>query len=388
MTLHSHQVSQPYCEPPETRGSTVTSHIRTPTSSSCWSLPISPYKQQSNGGEKGQDVIRLLKILVVLGLVWSTYWYGAGYVLRQGVTKWFAAQTERGWQADFSDIMTSGYPTRHIMTLQNPALADPATGAAWQADWLNMASPAIWPGRQTLTFPATTQLLSYFDQTVALRAEGMVADLHLKPGRNLAVDRMALTSGPWQVDDATGEALAADAIVLSMQSTDQAETYQFNVDAPQFVPGAALRRFVRPSAALPDSFETLELDMKVRFDRPWDRRALEDRRPQPVAIDLKLAQAKWGALALFAAGQVTVDGNGVPTGELSIKAENWRDMLTIAQGSGAVPEYAIGATERVLNLLSNMSGNPETLDVNLTLRNGMVTLGPFPLGPAPYIYLR
>ncbi|MEP3331791.1 DUF2125 domain-containing protein [Sedimentitalea sp.] len=333
-------------------------------------------------------MIRLLKILVVLGLVWSTYWYGAGYVLRQGVTKWFAAQTERGWQADFSDIMTSGYPTRHIMTLQNPALADPATGAAWQADWLNMASPAIWPGRQTLAFPATTQLLSYFDQTVALRAEGMVADLHLKPGRNLAVDRMALTSGPWQVDDATGEALAADAIVLSMQSTDQAETYQFNVDAPQFVPGAALRRFVRSSAALPDSFETLGLDMKVRFDRPWDRRALEDRRPQPVAIDLKLAQAKWGALALFAAGQVTVDGNGVPTGELSIKAENWRDMLTIAQGSGAVPEYAIGPTERVLDLLSNMSGNSETLDVNLTLRNGMVKLGPFPLGPAPYIYLR
>lgn len=351
-------------------------------------MPISPYKQQSDVGEKGQGVIRLLKVLVVLGLAWSAYWYGAGYVLRQGVTAWFAVQTERGWQADFSGISTSGYPARHITTLGNPALADPATGAAWQADWLNMDSPAIWPGQQTLEFPATTQLLSYFDQTVALRAEDMVADLHLKPGRDLVLERMALTSGPWQVDDATGQALAADAIVLSMRGTDQAETYQFDVDAPQFVPGAALRGLVRPSAALPDSFETLELDMKVRFDRPWDRRALEDRRPQPVEIDLKLAQAKWGALALFAAGQVTVDGNGVPTGELSIKAENWRDMLAIARGSGAVPDYAIGPTEQVLNLLSNMSGNTETLDVKLTLHNGMVTLGPFPLGPAPYLYLR
>ncbi len=331
---------------------------------------------------------RLLNILVVLGLVWSAYWYGAGYMLRRGVSTWFAEQAGRGWQADYAEIYTSGYPLRHITTLVNPALADPATGAAWQADWLNMDSPAIWPGRQTLMFPETAQLLSYFDQTISLRAEGMSADLHLKPGRDLVVERMALTSGPWQVEDATGEAMAADGLVLAMQGTDQTETYQFNIDAPQFVPGAALRRLLRPNTALPESFESLELDMTVRFDRPWDRRALEDRRPQPVEIDLRLAQAKWGALALFAAGQVTVDATGLPTGELSVKAENWRDMLAAVEGSGAVPDYAIGPAERVLNMLANMSGNPDTLDVTLGLRDGMVTLGPFPLGPAPYLYLR
>jgi hypothetical protein len=333
-------------------------------------------------------VIRFLKILVVLGLAWSAYWYAAGYFLRQGVATWFEAQTQRGWQADYGDMSTSGYPLRHITTLTHPALADPGTGTAWQADWLNMDSPAIWPGRQTLMFPASTQLLSYLDQTVALRAEGMIADFHLKPGRNLVVERMALTSGPWQVEDATGPMLAGDAITVSMQGTDQPETYEFTVDAPDFVPGAALRRLVRSSEALPESFERLDLEMIVQFDRPWDRRALEERRPQPVMIDLKLAQAKWGALALFAAGQVTVDKNAVPSGEVSIKAENWRDMLEIARASGAVPDFAIVPTEKVLNLLSNMSGTPETLDVTLTLRDGKVSLGPFPLGPAPYIYLR
>lgn len=330
----------------------------------------------------------MLKLLVVLGLIWSGYWYAAGYALRQGFAAWFDARAQSGWQADYGDMSTSGYPLRHVTTLTHPALADPATGIAWQADWLNIDSPAIWPGRQTLMFPASIQLLSHLDQTAALRAEGMVADFHLKPGRDLRVERMALTSGPWRVDEATGAMLAADAITLSMQDTEQAETYCFNVNAPNFVPGAELRRLVRRSEALPESFETLVLDMTVRFDRPWDRRALEDRRPQPVEINLDLAQAKWGALSLLAAGQVTVDGNAVPTGEISIKAENWRDMLDIARGSGAVPDYAIGPTEKILNLLSNMSGNPETLDVTLTLRNGMVTLGPFPLGPAPYVYLR
>lgn len=226
---------------------------------------------------------RLIKIVILLALAWSAYWYVAGYVLRQGIATWFEAQEQRGWQADYSEISTSGYPLRHITTLINPALADPGTGTAWQADWLNMDSPAIWPGQQTLQFPETRQLLSHLDQTVGLYAVGMTADFHLRPGRDLVVERMALNSGPWHVDDATGSVLAAEALTLSMQGTEQPDTYHFELMAPDFVPGVALRRFVHESEALPESFETLDLDMTVRFDRPWDRRALEERRPQPVA---------------------------------------------------------------------------------------------------------
>ncbi len=330
---------------------------------------------------------RLLKIVVVLGLLWSGYWYIAGYGLRKGVSAWFDAQEKQGWQADFADIGTSGYPLRHITTLSSPALADPATGTAWQAEWLHLDSPAIWPGRQTVHFPATPQRLSYFDQTVVVQAEGMTADLHLKPGTDLEVTRMALSSGPWQIGNEIGQIAGASALTLSMQDTDAPATYQIDVLAPEFAPGAAVRRLVRGADGLPQRFAQLRLDMTVRFDRAWDLRALEQRRPQPVEIDLKLAQAEWGALGLFAAGRVTLDGNGVPTGDVSIKAENWREMLSMAQASGAIPDYALEPTARVLNLLANISGNPEALDVTLSMRDGMITLGPFPLGPAPRLFL-
>ncbi|MBK0326356.1 DUF2125 domain-containing protein [Rhodobacteraceae bacterium F11138] len=332
-------------------------------------------------------MIRLLKLGVALGLIWSLYWYAAGYSLRQGVVGWFQAREDRGWQAEFSDISTSGYPLRHITLLNNPALADPVNGTAWQAEWLSLDNPAIWPGRQTVIFPETAQRLSYFDQTVVVYANDMTADLHLAPGIGLEVQRMALNSGAWRIDDAAGPIAQAQALTVSMVQTDQPETYQFDIAAPQFTPGEAMRRAAGQAAALPDSFQTLKLDMQVRFDRPWDRRALEERRPQPVAIDLKLAQAEWGALSLFAAGQVTVDGNGVPSGKIALKAENWRDMLAALQGSDAFPAIALDSAGRVLNLLAGISGNPDALDVELVLRNGVVTLGPFPLGPAPYIYL-
>lgn len=333
-------------------------------------------------------MIRLIKIGVMLGLVWSLYWYGAGYALRHSITNWFQTQEANGWQADFADINTSGYPLRHITELTSPALADPVNGTAWQAEWLHLDSPAIWPGQQTLRFAHTPQRLSYFDQTAVVTAEDMVATLDLKPGIALALNQMALTAGRWVVSGENGPLIGATSLNMAMIQTDQPETYQFDVDAQQFTPGERLRRLMRSNDQIPPSFETLTLDMTVRFDHQWDRSALEQRRPQPVAIDLKLAEMHWGALRVLTAAKMTIDANGVPTGTVTLKAENWREMLAMAQASGAIAPQAVGPTEKVLNTLAGLGGNPNALDVTLTLRDGIIAFGILPLGPAPRIFLR
>jgi hypothetical protein len=53
-----------------------------------------------------------------------------------------------------------------------------------------------------------------------------------------------------------------------------------------------------------------------------------------------------------------------------------------------VPESLLGTLESGLTLMAQMSGNPETLDVPLTFRNGRILLGPIPIGPAPILRLR
>lgn len=332
-------------------------------------------------------VIRLINIVIVLGLVWSGYWYGAGYLLRQGVQGWFTAQQVRGWQADYGDMQTSGYPLRHITTLNGPALADPATGTAWQADWLNLDSPAIWPGRQNLHFANTPQRLSYFDQTAVVTAQDMVARLHLHPGLALALDRMDLTIGPWDIAT-EGGGMSAGSLVMSMVQTDQQETYQFDIDATGFTPSEALKGRLNFNRDPPASFETLTLDMAVRFDRVWDRQALVQQRPQPVSIDLKRAEASWGVLRLLAVGKVDVDASGIPTGVVAIKAKNWRKMLDIAVASGTIPTSALSTMETLLGTLAGLTGNPKTLDIKMTLRGGQISFGLIPLGPAPRLFLR
>ncbi len=333
-------------------------------------------------------MIRLLRLGIALAVLWMLYWGAAGYALKHSVAGWFTAQETRGWQADYADLSLGGFPIRHDLVLTGPALADPQNGTAWQADGLTLSSPAIWPGWQSWRFPDTAQRFSYFDQTVVLRADDMQADLHLRPGRALELERLGLTAGGWSLSSDAGEIMGASDLTLSMDQGAQPEVYAFQAQAQRFTPGLGLRSLGGSQPALPASFETLTLQMQVTFDRPWDRSALEDSRPQPRQIDLRLLDVHWGPLRLKAAGEVTVDSQGIPDGSLSIQAENWRNMLVMAQTSGVLPPQAFGPAERVLGLLAGLNGNAETLDVTLGFQNGFVTLGPLPLGPAPRIVLR
>jgi hypothetical protein len=251
-----------------------------------------------------------------------------------------------------------------------------------------MQSPGIWPGTLTMRFADTPQRLSYFDQTVILTGADIVAALDLRPGRALELRHMGLTSGGWRIDEDTGALAGADALRVQMRQGDDATDYTFDIAADRFVPGARLRRLLQGSEALPDALETLALDMAVRFDRPWDRRALEERRPQPRRIDLGLADAQWGPMRLQAAGAVDVDVAGVPTGEMTIKAENWKDMLALAGASGRLSPDLLATADRTLGLLAGIGGNPDALEVTLSFRDGLVTIGFLPLRPAPRIILR
>lgn len=330
----------------------------------------------------------LIRVFIFVALAWTGYWFIAGYGLRNAITSWFDTQQDRGWQADFSQAGTAGYPLHHMTRLDNPALADPVNGTAWSADWIEFQSPAIWPGRQVLRFADTPQRLSYFDQTATIEADDLQAELQLQPGVALVLEKMALTAQAWSITEDTDALAAGNSISLVMEQASPPAAYVISAKIDGFTPGDGLRGLMRSATTLPQSFETLELDMTATFDKAWDRSALEQGRPQPVRIDLRLAEVKWGELRLFAAGELDVDAQGIPTGEVAIKAENWRDMIAMANAAGALPDQAVDPVTRALHFMAGLGGNPNALDLQLNFRDGFVALGPLPLGPAPRLILR
>ncbi|NSY39892.1 DUF2125 domain-containing protein [Leisingera sp. ANG59] len=332
--------------------------------------------------------MRLAKLLITALLVWSLYWAAAAWGLKNGIAAWFEAQENRGWQAEHAGLETQGYPFRHVTRISRPALADPRSGTAWRADWLELDSPAAWPGQLELHFPATAQRLSYFDRTAVITADGLHASLHLKPGVALELEQMAAVADSWQIARGGEAVLSGAALDLRMVQTGAPETYRISAEAREFAPRAAWRRLLAASAPLPERFDTLKLEMAVAFDAPWDRYSLEQRRPQPRRIGLKLADARWGDLRLKATGALTVDDQGLPEGEIALQAENWRGLVLMAERSGALPPSLRSSVERVLGLLAEARGNPHNLDITLGFADGYVTLGPLPLGHAPRLIIR
>jgi hypothetical protein len=87
-------------------------------------------------------------------------------------------------------------------------------------------------------------------------------------------------------------------------------------------------------------------------------------------------------------GRVDIDAQGRGTGEIAIRAENWPEMLAMAERAGLLGPGARRTAERALGLLARLSGREEDLDVTLRLDDGFVYLGPLPVGEGPRLRLR
>ncbi|MEL6889164.1 MAG: DUF2125 domain-containing protein [Pseudomonadota bacterium] len=330
---------------------------------------------------------RLIWIIALAGLGWCAWWWAASTGLHNAAARWLGERRAEGWQAEVSDIAGGGFPLRLQAGMRDLAVADPDTGLAVQMHTLDISAPAWWPGDVTVRLAdSPIGFASPYGQSQLTMANGVMA-MELRPGSALELDALGWTAGPWQVTDAAGIQASAQDLTLTMTRTE-GPTYTFVTEASQFSPGAATRRGLRLPDGFPSAFDSLQLRASVTFDRAWDRRALNDRRPQPRRIDLTLAEARWGALSLNLAADLTVDEAGTPEGTVSLQAENWQTMLDIAEATGTLSTRLRGQAEGVLAAMARASGNETTLDVDLALRNGAVLIGFIPIAPAPRIVLR
>lgn len=332
---------------------------------------------------------RLVWLGLLFAALWSGWWMFASASLRSGLASWLEERRDEGWQAEVSNIGSSGFPFALETTLEAPVLADPETGLAVSASRLDVQAPVWWPGHVSVLFPPDEIFVASPQLRQTIRADTAMANLRLHPGTALEVEQMALTSGPWSLSLPQGSIMSASGLTLDMTQAPEVKTqYAFTLDAPAFKPGTVPRSALLIPDDWPVAFDSLKLEMNVTFDRPIDRQTIETARSQPRQIDLTLAEAQWGALLLRSAAALSVAPGGVLSGEFSLQARNWREMLSLAETAGAIPAGLRPQLENVLSALAGSGGNPETIDVELKLRDGTIYLGFIPLGPAPLLVVR
>lgn len=332
----------------------------------------------------------LLTLVLTVTVAWSGYWYLGSAGVQSGFALWFDERRADGWVADYSELDVKGYPNRFDTTFTDLDLADPGTGLAWKVPFFQILALsyqpnhviAVWPGEQLIATPL---------QKYNLTSADMRASLVVEPTPALALDRATLTAEtllitPQQANEGT----KIKALTLAVERTpvDAAPSYRLGLSADGFAPSLPWRVQIDPKGTLPETLDALSADLTVTFDKPWDRSAIEQARPQPQSIRVKLAEARWGQLQLQAAGRVTVDGAGIPAGTITIKARNWREILELAVKSGALPPGLAATIEDGLSLVAQLAGNPRTLDFTLDLAGGQIRLAGIPIGPAPVLKLR
>ncbi len=330
----------------------------------------------------------LVRTMGVLALVWSLLWLAGSVAVERLVGAWLDQQERAGWVVGYATLGTSGYPTGFDTRLTDLRLADPATGWAWDAPEFHLVqgslSPlairAIWPAEQSFATPF---------ETITVTSERMESLLHVQPRADLALTTSDTVLHGIRVDSSLDWSSAIDHATLRFARRDEpGHRYDLRFDAEGFVPAGQLLRMLDPAGLLPDRVETFHLSAVTAFARPWDLTALEQSRPALTRLELEEMRAEWGDLALRVSGNLDVDEAGIPTGELSVRAQNWREMVALGANAGAIPERLRGTLETGLSVLAGLSGRPEDLDAALTFSDGQVYFGPIPLGPAPRLILR
>jgi hypothetical protein len=332
----------------------------------------------------------LLAVIVVVAAAWAGYWFLGAQAIERGLRGWLDARAQEGWVVSVARVDTTGFPNRFDTTLETIELADPATGWAWQAPFFQTLALsyrpnhviAVWPDRQTLATPL---------QRMEIGSDRMRGSLVFAGGSDFALDRATIEASGVAIESTDGwrAAMADSQFALRRTPAKAGHSYDIAFDASDIVLPDGFAARLGQSANVGDVVQRLSVEAQVEFDSPWDRRAIEDRRPQPRRIDLSLARASWGGLDLRVAGELDVDAEGVPSGSVTIKATNWREMLAMAQAAGLVPANLARLLEGGLTQLARMNGNPDTLDVPLRFADGRISLGGLlPLGPAPRLVLR
>lgn len=330
----------------------------------------------------------VFRIILLLAILWTGYWGAVWLALSQGLPRWLAVREAEGWQAEAGALSVAGYPTRFRTTVEDVALADPETGLAWRAPRILAETSAIRPLSLRVWLPAEHRLAAP-EEKIDIRSDAMEASLSLAPDPDLPVTSATIELRAVQLSSSRGwTAGLSEGRLNADRVADDPLSYEIEFSARDARPAEPLLRQLDPAGLLPATFDSLGISARARFDAPWDRRAIEVRRPQPTQIDLGRLAARWGEMELEAAGNLTVDADGRPEGRISLRVINWRDMLAVASGNGWVPEGLLPTIENALGLLAGLSGRPDTIDAPLSFQNGFMSLGPVPLGPAPRFLIR
>lgn len=331
---------------------------------------------------------RLIVIVLIAAGIWMGYWAFGSTALERSLSAWIDDRRAAGWVADVGDLDVAGFPNRFDTTLTDVQFADPSTGVAWSAPFLQLLALSYRPNQVIAVLPPEHRLSTPV-QTIDITSDSTQGSIYLGAATNLPLDRSTIISDNLRLTSSLDWEVSLDQARFATEPIPVRENaHRIGAELKAVDLPRALDRALNPTGVLPETVETLRLDTEIGFTAPWDRFAIEHARPQITDIDIGDLSLNWGDVIFQAAGELTVDSEGRAEGQIDIRAVEWRRLLDMAISTGVLDRSLRNTVENGLNLLAGLSGNPDTIDAPLTFRGDVITIGPIPIGPAPRFVIR
>ncbi|WP_289040515.1 DUF2125 domain-containing protein [uncultured Aliiroseovarius sp.] len=331
---------------------------------------------------------KLIVIALLLAGLWGGYWFIGAKATERAFAGWLAARQADGWVAEVDDLTTQGFPNRFDTIFTGLELADPDTGLSWIAPEFQILALSYKPHHVIAAWPGT-QIIATPLQRIEVSGRDLKGSILVAPTPALTLQRSSIVLEGVNLSSSAGWTSGLERGQFATRQLDSGQNrHEVHFEAVNLTPALSFVQSKDEDDLLPPVFEGVTLKANVDFTAPWNRAAIEEARPQITHIDLTEFKAKWGELELWLAGAVEIDDQGIPTGNITVKARNWRQMIEVARASGALAPSLVSTVTGALQFVAGLSGDEETLDVPLRLSGGTMFLGPIPIGTAPVIVIR
>lgn len=326
---------------------------------------------------------KLIVLALVLTTLYGGYWFVGRSQIQDRLSEALVEVDAGDFDVSYSTLKTIGFPSRFDTTITDLEFADPATGMAYSAPTFQLFALSYRPNEVIAVFP-NQQTLTIDGEVFTLITSDMRASGKVRPNTSLAFQTATIEAENPRIRTEEGAELAMASFLAAMRlSPDTTQTYDAYFEARSIVLPEDIRRMIDPQNLQPPVIQSLRFDSDVTLSAPIE---LISAAASPATIEtlsIKELALSWGEMSVSAIGDVTPDAAGLLNGSISISARNWQQALDLAVATGAVDANRRFLFTEIANSMDETPHVPDTLTLTLSVTDGIMMLGSFPLGAAP-----
>ena len=324
-------------------------------------------------------------ILMVLAGLWLVYWYGASQIAAAALDRVVARAAAEGYALQCADPAQGGFPLSLDLGCSKAGLTGSRQPLAASFGPFSARAPLYWPGRVESEFDGPLSLEAA-DRGLSLTAQWAHAASAVEAGIGGLKGAEGNVSGlsvalPAATNGIPLSALSAETARFSFAPGSEASAYRLSGAAD----GLALTKDdgqALPPMRIAVEADALDLGSSLGLD---PRQALRDWIVRGGALRVRTLDMEAGGFAASASGPLSLSADGKLSGTLTVRM----------RGLDALPDLVEavhpGSRERVANIAAGMMAFTKPVETpdgpaqetTLLLRDGVVSLGIFPIGVIP-----